>query len=86
MTQHTEAQLLSRMRWRSRRGMLELDQLLVRYLNQAWTSADAEERETYRRLLECEDTDLWTWVQGKDRPEDGSLDTLIQKIRNLPVR
>lgn len=80
-----DTQLLSRVRWRSRRGMMELDILLRRYLNQAWANADAGERTTYVRLLECEDTHLWPWLLGRERPEDPEFDALIQKMRALPV-
>ena len=59
-----ESEQFSRVRWRSRRGMMELDILLRRYLNQAWANADAGERTTYVRLLECEDTHLWPWLLG----------------------
>lgn len=54
-----ERELLSRVRWRSRRGMMELDLLLRRYLDQRWAQADAAERASYLRLLDCEDTRLW---------------------------
>lgn len=80
-----EDALLSRLRWRSRRGMRELDQLFARYLDQAWHDAGADERATFMRLLDCEDPSLWPWLMGREHPEDGELDALIQKIRALPA-
>ena len=77
---------LARLRWRGRRGMRELDQLLERYLALAWPAADTAERAAYERLLECEDTDLWSWLIGRARPEDAELDALVQRIQALPVR
>lgn len=80
-----ESSLLARLRWRSRRGMRELDQLLERYLAGAWPDADESERSTFLRLLDCEDTSLWPWLVGRERPDDAALDALVQKIRQLPV-
>lgn len=76
---------LQRLRWRSRRGMRELDQLLERYLQHAWPQADARQRASYERLLECEDTQLWPWLLGHSRPDDPELDELVQLIRSLPL-
>lgn len=77
---------LARLRWRSRRGMRELDVLLGRYLERAWPTAGADERLVFERLLRCEDTDLWAWLMGRARSDDEALDTLVQRIRALPAR
>lgn len=66
--------------------MRELDQLLERYLALAWPDADTAERAAFGRLLECEDTDLWSWLMGRSRPEDAALDALVQRIQALPAR
>ena len=66
--------------------MQELDQLLERYLALAWPIADATERAAFEHLLECEDTDLWSWLMGRSRPEDATLDALVQRIQALPPR
>ena len=80
-----EDALLARLRWRCRRGMRELDQLLERYLARGWPDADAAERAAFLRLIDCEDPVLWPWFVGRERPEDAALDALVQRIRALPV-
>lgn len=75
---------LQRLRWRCRRGMRELDQLLERYLEQVWGQAEAAERAAFERLLGCEDTALWPWLLGQAHPDDPQLDALVQRIRALP--
>ncbi|MCX7555738.1 succinate dehydrogenase assembly factor 2 [Xanthomonadaceae bacterium JHOS43] len=77
---------LPRLRWRCRRGMRELDQVLERYLDHAWGDADSAERATFLRLLDCEDPVLWPWFVGRERPEDPAMDALVQKIRNAGPR
>jgi antitoxin CptB len=80
-----DAAELQRLRWRSRRGMRELDQLFGRYLDRLWAGASAAERATFERLLACEDDRLWRWFLGDDSAEDAELHDLVERIRALPV-
>ena len=74
-----------RLRWRCRRGMRELDQLCLRYLDLAWRDASADERASFERLLASEDDRLWRWFLGHEIPDDPGLHALIERIRALPV-
>ena len=75
---------LGRLRWRCRRGMRELDQLLLRYVEQCWPDADDNERGVFLRLVDCEDDTLWRWCLGLSTPEEKDLDELVGRIRDLP--
>ncbi len=79
-----EAAELRRLRWRCRRGMRELDQLMLRYLDARWPAASDAERAVFLRLLDTEDDKLWRWFMGRERPEDASLDGLVTRILDLP--
>jgi len=72
------------LRWRCRRGMRELDQLMQRYLEKGWPQADDRERGLFLRLLDCEDDKLWQWFMGLDRPEDAELQAIVDRIIELP--
>lgn len=76
---------LKKLRWRCRRGMKELDQLLTRYLDREWAQASEAERGVFLQLLDCEDDRLWRWLMGFEHSDDAALDTLIQRIRALPA-
>jgi antitoxin CptB len=76
---------LRRLRWRCRRGMRELDQLMLRYLDQCWLQADATERDLFEHLLACEDDRLWRWFMGRESPENTDLARLVQRILDLPL-
>ena len=76
--------VLRRLRWRCRRGMRELDQLMLRYLDDAWPTADDVERAVFLRLLDCEDDKLWRWFMGRERPEADDIHALVQRIAELP--
>ena len=80
----SDSESTAALRWRCRRGMRELDQLLQRYLEHGWPQADDRERSVFLRLLEVEDDKLWQWCMGQDRPEDAELHELVQRIIELP--
>lgn len=75
---------LRRLRWKCRRGMRELDQLLGRWLDRRWRGSPADGREVFLRLLDTEDDKLWLWLMGRETPADAELAELVQQIRQLP--
>jgi len=75
---------IRRLRWRCRRGMRELDQLMLRYLDGRWAQADDAERGRFLRLLDCEDDKLWRWFMGREAPQDADLNAIVQLILDLP--
>lgn len=78
---------LSRLRWRARRGMKELDVLLARWLDARGASASDAELEAFERLLACEDADLWPWMLGRGAPADPELGAIVGQIRAVdPAR
>ncbi len=70
----------ARLRWRCRRGMKELDILLVRWIEGAWADAGTERRLAFAWLLEQPDPDLADWLIGGARPPDADLAALIDDI------
>lgn len=76
---------LKRLRWRCRRGMRELDQLLGRYLDRKWRQASQAERGVFLRLLETEDDKLWHWFMGYETATDAEIAQLVEHIRTLPA-
>lgn len=82
--EETEAAQLRRLRWRCRRGMRELDQLMLRYLDREWPTDSEAGRAVFLRLLDCEDDKLWRWFMGYEAAADVEIASLIQRIRELP--
>ena len=70
----------SRLRWRSRRGMRELDVLLERWLDTRWADASHEDRDRFDRLLDCEDVVLWDWCTGRSHPGDRDLAAILDQV------
>lgn len=71
---------LKRLFWHSRRGMLELDVLLVPFVQDVYPHLDAENQARYRKLLQCEDQDMFGWFMQRDEPEDEDLRLIVRMI------
>ena len=56
---------LGRLRWRCRRGMLELDLVLARFLGENYTQLTTQQQQEFEALLELEDHELWQRVCGE---------------------
>ncbi len=70
-----------RIRWHSRRGMLELDLILVPFAEQHFGQLDPLMQDRYVALLACEDQDLLAWLLGHAEPEAPDLAAIVQLIR-----
>lgn len=73
-----------RLRWRCRRGMRELDELLTRYLEHDYPAASAAERDAFARMLDLPDPDLFGYLVGRGVPPEESLRHVIARIRRDP--
>jgi antitoxin CptB len=71
-----------RMRWASRRGMLELDLLLEPFVRECYSTLDDADRERYRLLMGCEDQELFAWLLGREAPVDADLGAIVERILN----
>ena len=60
---------LNRIRWRCRRGLLELDLVLDAFLERGYGRLDAGQRGLFDELLELPDNDLLDLALGRSEPE-----------------
>lgn len=77
----TENEDFNRMRWASRRGLLELDLLLSPFVEQCYQTLDEPDKADFRRLVECEDQDLMNWIMGRESVQDPTLENIVEAIR-----
>jgi antitoxin CptB len=61
---------LSRLRWRCRRGMLENDLVLERFLARRGDALTEDEVAMLDRLLDLPDNELWDLIAGRAEPAD----------------
>jgi antitoxin CptB len=72
---------LGRLRWQCRRGMLELDLLLRRFVDTGYEALPSAEREAFGRLLDYPDDTLLELLMGRMTSTEGVITRVIQKIR-----
>jgi len=61
---------LGMLQWRCRRGMKELDFLLLRYLRECHPDAASDERAAFVEFLELPDPDIARYLLAGDVPTD----------------
>lgn len=72
---------MSRLRWRCRRGMKELDVAMTAYLEKFYQQADADDQAAFLRLIETQDPELMNMVMGKIDAPDEQMARVLQTIR-----
>lgn len=71
----------ARLTWGCRRGMLELDLILQRFLVQQVDTLDSVQIESFERLLTAQDPDLYAWLMGYETPVDKELREIVAFIQ-----
>jgi antitoxin CptB len=73
---------LRRIRWRCRRGMLENDLVLTRFLDAAGATLTEQDVADLDSLLDMTDNELWDVLAGRAEP-DRKLRALVARLRAL---
>ncbi|TAN07762.1 MAG: succinate dehydrogenase assembly factor 2 [Rhodanobacteraceae bacterium] len=69
------------MRWRCRRGTLELDALLGGWLDRHARDTDAAQLDAFDALLDCQDPDLWDWLLGHAAAPRADWAAIVADVR-----
>jgi antitoxin CptB len=69
-----------RVYWHSRRGMLELDLLLMPFAEHEYPRLQVDEQRCYRALLAREDVDIFAWVVHRETPTEPDLARIVARI------
>ena len=71
-----------RLRWKCRRGMLELDLVLLPFLDQHYEQLSEEQKEVFEKLLAEQDPTLQSWFMHHRIPEDSEMAAMVDYIRS----
>lgn len=72
----------ARLSWHCRRGMLELDLILQKFLEKKLDHLSSEQIKSFDKLLECTDPELFAWFMGHAEPESKEFIEIVALIRN----
>ena len=70
-----------RLRWRCRRGLLELDIVLTRFLEKGYADLDARERDVFVALLAHADNELWDLMSGRLHADNAEEEAVLDRLR-----
>lgn len=73
--------VLNRLRWKCRRGMLELDLVLQQFLERDYAALDPSARQAFEALLESGDEELWAVISGEASSSVPECETVIARLR-----
>ena len=74
---------LERARWRCRRGLLELDIVLQRFMDAYYVKLDEAELRQFEILLDLPDNDLWDMIALKKEAEDMRLKPVLHLLQTI---
>jgi antitoxin CptB len=74
----------SRLRWRCRRGMLENDIILSRWLERVGPAIPEADVAALDRLLDLADNELWDLLSGRSQIQDEGMQNILQQLRAPP--
>ncbi|NOZ37428.1 MAG: succinate dehydrogenase assembly factor 2 [Gammaproteobacteria bacterium] len=77
----TSEQELARLRWQCRRGMLELDAMLISFLDKGFLQLTDKEKAAFYILLNYPDQFLLEYLMGRSLPLDKDVARVAQKIQ-----
>jgi antitoxin CptB len=73
----------SRLLWRCRRGIKEMDLLLEAYVKRFYPELDAEEQRRFELFLEETDPDILSWITGGAEPDNPAYRRFVRQLRQI---
>jgi antitoxin CptB len=72
-----------RLAWRCRRGMLELDIILQKFVNEQFGSLTIDELQVFDEMLDLPDSDFWEKIRDTKQVSNQSLQSVLSKLRAI---
>lgn len=72
---------LERARWRCRRGMLELDIVLLRFMDKHYAQLNEVELQQFEELLSLPDNELWDLIVGKKKNKNDKVQHVLHLLQ-----
>lgn len=70
----------AKVKWSCRRGMLELDVLLMPFFENCFDALLPNEQRDFIKLLDCDDNTLFKWFMHQGTSDDAALANLVERI------
>ncbi len=70
----------SKLLWRCRRGVKELDVLFTRFVESTYDDLSESDQAAFNKLLEIEDPEILAYMLYDDKPTDPDVAGIVEKI------
>jgi len=70
----------SKLKWQCRRGMRELDELLIAYVDDCYAAAAADEKAAFEALLTLPDPEIAAYLLKREEPDEAPIANVVQQI------
>ena len=70
-----------RLKWKCRRGLLELDLVLGRFIDRQAPRLSGADLAAFEELLDYPDNDLWDVITGRSERFEARLGTVVSRLR-----
>jgi antitoxin CptB len=70
-------------RWQCRRGMLELDMLLLPFFDTVYETLAVEQKKAFINLLAFPDQEIFAFLMARQIPDSLALESIVQHIRGF---
>ncbi|PTR14837.1 MULTISPECIES: succinate dehydrogenase assembly factor 2 [unclassified Nitrosospira] len=74
---------LERVRWRCRRGLLELDLVLQRFVDEYYARLGEAERRQFETLLDLSDNELWDMITLRKKQGNSNLQHVLSLLQGV---
>ncbi len=71
---------LQRLRWQCRRGMLELDLILLTFLDKNYLNLTSDDQKLFEQLLTYSDHELYGYLVKRHPIENGVMQALMERV------
>ena len=72
-----------KLKWRCRRGLLELDLTFEKFLSYHLDSLGLEDLQALSRLLALADNDIWDLITGKQQASDLQIGNIVNLLQSI---
>ena len=77
----TTPEFMRRLQWRCRRGLLELDIVLARFVATRYAQLDDAQKIAFDELLDLPDTVLWDMMTEKQAPDNKTQHAVLESLK-----
>lgn len=69
-----------RLRWQCRRGIKEVEVLLIPFFEECYPGLSAEDKQLFEKLLDQHDVEMFEWFTHRSKPEAADLAHMVSLV------